>query len=420
MNIHKKNAAAIVNKILSLESSSASLISSMRKFTADYIFPVSSSPLPKGIVVVADDGEILSVFPASSPGAAEGAEHHRGIICPGFVNTHCHLELSYLKGKIPPGGGLDTFIKEVEELRRKASDDEREQCMRDAEKEMFENGIVAVGDICNTASSFQIKREHKMRYHNFIEVYGFDPARSGNAFEHGLRLLSMPGGQPGSVTLHAPYSASVPLMEKIAELSAASGAPLSFHNQENKDEDELYVTGRGRIMERLKYFGIDTSSWKPTGMSALRSVLPHLPASVKIQLVHNTFTSPEDIEWAESYSRMLWWCFCPGANLYIENCIPAFELFAARGVKITIGTDSLASNNTLSIVEELKIIESAYPAIPLETMIRWATLNGAEFLGFDKELGSIEPGKRPGLVLIEDADVKQFRLGEKSRVRRLC
>ncbi len=132
--------------------------------------------------------------------------------------------------------------------------------------------------------------------------------------------------------------------------------------------------------------------------------------------MHNTFTSKEDIEWARNYSDDIYWCFCPGANLYIEGELPNFQLFIDE--KCTIGTDSLASNRELSIIEELKLISKQNSDISLEILIKWATFNGAIFLNFD-ELGSIETGKTPGLNLIENLDLEKLRLRTNSTVKKI-
>jgi cytosine/adenosine deaminase-related metal-dependent hydrolase len=115
--------------------------------------------------------------------------------------------------------------------------------------------------------------------------------------------------------------------------------------------------------------------------------------------VHNTFTSLEDLQWATSQASNLFWCTCPNANLYIEDRLPDYNFFINEKAKVTIGTDSLASNKSLSVLDELKTISSHNPQIPLQTLLSWGTINGAEFLG-RTELGTIEKGKKPGLNLL--------------------
>ncbi len=163
---------------------------------------------------------------------------------------------------------------------------------------------------------------------------------------------------------------------------------------------------------------------RQTGLNSLQSTLPFLTYASKLLLVHNTFTSRNDIKLAEKQirnqesgitnpgsrskiqnpkSQILYWCTCPNANMYIENKLPNYNYFIEENVCVTIGTDSLASNRTLSVLDELKTIVKQYPEIPLQTLLLWATKNGADFLGF-AQLGTIEKGKRPGLNLLKNID----------------
>lgn len=388
----------------------------MRKLSADFIFPISQAPIPNGVVVVDSEGIILDVRQRKD-GEEPELEIHKGIICPGFVNTHCHLELSHLKGKIATGGGLDNFIKDIETFRT-TNPETIQEAIENAEREMLDNGIVAVGDISNGDASFLQKSKGRMKYHTFLEVYGFHPDKADTAFQRALNLYALlkkrPSDNTASITPHAPYSVSEALLKRIAAFALENQSILSIHNQENQDENALFLNKTGSILNRLKAFGIDTDWWQPTGKNSLPSVLPHLPSTQKTLLVHNTYTTLEDINWALSYNPNLYWCFCPNTNLYIENHLPDFHLFIDAGVRITIGTDSLASNNGLSILEELITISKHAPEIPLNTLLKWATWNGAAFLGFENVLGCIDKNKRPGLVLIQNINSPQAPLTAKT------
>jgi aminodeoxyfutalosine deaminase len=396
----------------------------VRTLSADYIFPISSDPIANGLVAIADNGEIMEVLePSHINYPTDGLEKHSGIICPGFINSHCHLELSYLKGKIPPGNGLPDFLTAVTQLRA-AGDEEIQESIRSAEKEMAEAGIVAVGDISNGAHSFAQKAKGNLKYYTFLELIGFSPDKAEAVYNKGLDLLlqyqQMEQENPAfkakaSLVPHAPYTVSGKLLKLIGNQCYADNGIISIHNQENQAENELYTLGTGKFKDFLGSFGIDTAHWRPTGFNSLPSVLAQLPKCNKILLIHNTFTSQKDIDWALNYTKMLYWCFCPKANLYIENRLPNIDLFLEKDLKITIGTDSLSSNDTLSVLEELKTISRHFPHIPLSTQLTWATKNGAELLGFDN-LGTIEKGKMPGLNLIKGIDLNKMELLRDSRV----
>ena len=396
----------------------------MRKISADYIFPVSSPPIKNGIVIVQDDGKIIDVTspPTSLLQERGEIEKYSGVIIPGFVNTHCHLELSYLKDKMPKGKGLDEFVTEVENIRRKFSEEEILNALVKAEDEMIKNGIVAVGDISNSDFSFHQKAKGKLKYHTFIEVLGFHPDRAEKAFQTGKQLQSKVQ-HPTSIVPHSPYAASEKLLQLINDEAGNSNGILSFHNQESEEENLLFQNKSGKILKRFEKWGIDASFFQPAKTNSLQFILPKLNKAKNILLVHNTYTSREDISWLKSNIQHLtsniFFCLCPNANLYIENRLPDIELFMNEGVKITIGTDSLASNDSLSVLDELKTISKHFPKIPFETLIIWATKNGAEFFGFEKELGTIEKGKKPGLNLITGIDLEKMKLSEKVAVRGL-
>jgi len=391
-----------------------------RKFSADYVIPVSSPPIRNGIVTTDVTGKILEINSPDSAITDTEIEIYNGIIVPGFVNAHCHVELSFLKNKIPEHKGLDEFILAIESLRL-ANEEEITAAISNADKEMFNEGIVAVGDISNKNHSFSLKAKSRILYHTFIEVFGFHPSRAESTFGNGINLLKELESFKShcSITAHAPYSASTPLLEKIRNYAEENNSALTIHNQETKDENLLFQNKTGKILQRLEKFGIDTSFFIPTGKNSLASILPFLPKKNKIQFVHNTFTTAEEIDEALAYNQNIFWCFCPNANLYIENRLPDIKMFFAKKAKCTIGTDSLASNHQLSVLEEMKSIQKNFPTIPLEEIIRWSTLNGAELLDFSQQFGSIEKDKTPGLVLISDIEFAENQLTEKSKATRL-
>ncbi|MBI4946000.1 MAG: amidohydrolase family protein [Bacteroidetes bacterium] len=396
----------------------------MRIISADYIFPVSSPPIKNGVVIVDDEGVITSP-PTPLQGERGDIDRCDGIIVPGFVNTHCHLELSYLKDKMPRGKGLDEFVSEVEGIRRNFSEAEIMDALVKAEDEMIQNGIVAVGDISNSDISFQQKAKGKLKYHAFIEVLGFHPDKAEKAFEKGkqLQVESYKLKVESSITPHSPYAASEKLLELINKAAASSNGILTFHNQESEEENLLFQSKSGKILKRFEKWGIDAEFFQHTQANSLQFILPKLNKAKKILLVHNTYTSHEDISWLKSniqyLSSNIYFCFCPNANLYIENRLPNIKMFMNEGMNITIGTDSLASNDSLSVLDELKTISNHFPKIPFEILITWATKNGAEFLGFEKEFGTIEKGKKPGLNLITGIDLGKMKLSEKVEVKRL-
>ena len=176
----------------------------------------------------------------------------------------------------------------------------------------------------------------------------------------------------------------------------------------------------GELFDILKSIGIDFTNWKQTGKTSLQSTLTLLPKNNKTLLIHNTFTTEKDIDFALNYfgtNKAVYWVLCPNSNLYIENRLPKIERFIKNNLNIAIGTDSLASNDKLSILDELKTIGKNFPNISFTELIKWATLNGANALNFDSNLGSIDIGKNPGINLISNFDFKNMRLLDESEVK---
>lgn len=389
----------------------------MQQFLADYIFTGNSAPIKNGVVIVDDNGLILEILnPAVDEINWQNVKKYEGIICPGFVNTHCHLELSYLKGQLNENKKLHGFIEEIILKRELFTEEIRLQKMIVAEQEMINNGIVAVGDISNGTLTFDLKRKSKLYFHTFIEVFGSDPSIANQAFNHALATFnSYFDKTKASITPHATYSVSDQLTQLINAHCIENKSLVSIHNQESESENEFFKEGKGKLFDFLNIAEKTNGEFVPTNQNSLPSFLSKYNDLSKILLVHNTFTEQKDIAWANQFSNNIYWAFCPNANMYIEGNQPDYLLFLNE--KCTIGTDSLASNWSLSILDELKTITKNAPKIPLETLIKWATFNGAEFLGLEKQFGSIEKGKKPGLNLIEKIDLENLSLLDNSEIQ---
>ncbi|MCG3165793.1 MAG: Aminodeoxyfutalosine deaminase [Bacteroidia bacterium] len=394
----------------------------MRYLSADFVFPISQPPIKNGVVAVDDDGTIVEVHSPQS--IVHSVERYRGILCPGFVNTHCHLELSHMKGAIPEKTGLTGFIQNFVAARKTFSYEQIEKGIEAGEKEMLQNGIVAVGDICNVKDTFKQKAKQNLRYYNFIEAFDFLPDNTEKEIQRVksvvAELKEIFHNAEYAVVPHAPYSVSEILFKILTTISfSKSQKILSIHNQESEEENKMFIDKEGKFLKLFQSFGMDFSQWEPSGTTSLETILPYFSKEENLLLVHNTYSDVDDIAFAEAYSEKIFWCTCPNANIYIENKLPDYNLFLAAGAKITIGTDSLASNYTLSILDEMKTIAKYFPEIKLEILLEWATLNGSQALGFQNELGSFEKGKNPGVILIEKLNMENISLKSDSKVKRL-
>ena len=385
-------------------------------YSADFILPASSEPLKNGTVAVGADGTIMGLYPEDSMVLQDvKVDKLKGIIVPGFINAHCHLELSHLHNQIPEKEGLIPFIKKV--INSRKSVENSEEVMQKADRQMWENGIVAVADIANTIESKKVKEASPIYYYTFVELLSFEPDKAKDTFRDGLELLEQFSPLHASIVPHAPYSASKELFRFIGKFCGESGSPLTIHNQESEDENKLYRYKSGDFLNFYKELNINIDFFKPQARNSIQSIIPLIPVQQKTMLVHNTCTSLKDIYFILRSNRDVTWCFCPNANLYIENRLPKVEMFQYHDFNITLGTDSLASNNKLCILSELITLHANFPGLSLTETITWATINGAKFLGVENQIGSIEKGKRPGLNLI--TQVNGLKLSADSKIQKL-
>jgi cytosine/adenosine deaminase-related metal-dependent hydrolase len=355
------------------------------------------------VVVTTKDGTIVDITLASEAG--EDIQELDGLLCPGFINAHCHLELSHLKDAIPTETGLSEFVKQIVP-KRAAAQEVIEAAIEAAENEMYNNGIVAVGDICNTADTIAAKTKGKIAYYNFVEIYGLDPLLATQKMNEGLLLQAQyeAANLKAVVIPHASYSVPAALLELLAKNYGSN--TISIHNQETKAENDFFEKKIGAFVDMYARVGVDLDFFTPTKTTSLKSVLPYLKDAVKTIWVHNSFTSESDIKAVQATNTDAYWCLCPNANQYIENTMPPVQLLREQHANIVIGTDSYASNWSLNMLDELKRIQAHNSQIPLAEMLTWITSNGARALQMEDKLGSIELGKRPGLVLIENCSNK--------------
>ena len=389
----------------------------MRIIQASFIVPLNGEIIENGYLFIEQDGTLIHVTDQAPITSDFEVEVYDGVLCPGFVNTHCHLELSHMKGLIPEASGLPEFVNQIPSLRNKSTENPLE-AMAAGNNEMSQAGIVAVGDICNTSDSLNIKKDSALKYHSFVEVFGLDKNKNKELVIKGEAIVQQyeSQGQDCSITPHAPYSMSPQLLEGV--YASSKGKLLSIHHQETKSENEMFLESKGDLVNLYEKRALDISaqiSFKKS--SSEYSLLQYLPKNQKVLLVHNTYSESSDIDLIENHFSNAYWCTCPKANWYIERKLPNYDFWIDKKLKITVGTDSLASNDSLNILEELKLIQKHYAHIPTEELLRWASKNGADFFGYSG-LGTFTKGTKPGVLLIEN--VEGMMLTEQSRIKVLA
>lgn len=348
--------------------------------------------------IIADDGET--------------SENYAGILCPGFINSHCHLELSHLKDKVAEGEGMVQFLIDVVHARKNA-DEGKMEAIRKAERELWENGINGVADICNTTDTVSLKNKSLTRWYNLIEVINFYDSSLEKQLQVSNSVLNEfeNAGLRAALSPHAPYSISNATYAAINARTA--NKIISIHNQESKAENDLFISGDTDFLRLYREFADGRSPFEATGKSSLLTWLPHFTNGQTILLVHNTYITDDDLHFAnghaDKYGLNLVFCLCPNANLYIESTMPPIDLLLKNNCRIVVGTDSYSSNHQLSIAEEIKTIRKHFPSIPLSTLLKWATSNGADAMRWN-DLGRFTKGAKPGVILLDENNLAVTRI----------
>lgn len=373
----------------------------MRRIASHYA--LINGELRRGIVVEVDDlGTITSITQHDNIDALHSVEFYPGVLMPGMVNAHCHLELSYLRGAIAEGTGFAGFAREIGRVRGAYTNEERLHAASVADSEMWNEGVEAVVDIANDELVMPIKERSKIDYLTLFEAFGLMLQTPD------VQLSMARRSNRAGVTPHSTYSLQdAPFRAIVNEGSH----PLSIHLLESEDESALYEH-RGSLWEWYARMGweCDFLHYGSPAERVARSLTQRRP----LILVHGCMATARDIELLRAPSPT--WVLCPESNRYISGIRPPVQLFRRMGVNIALGTDSLASARRLSMVDNMRLLGDD---MPLAELLTCATLNGARAMGIDATKGSIEVGKRPGLVVLAGLDLHNLRLTHDSRTERV-
>lgn len=372
----------------------------MKRYTAEYVYTLSGDPVPRGFVEVDEDGTILRTG-ACDPGETVD----EGILCPGFVNAHCHVELSYMKGLFRKGTGMAGFIDQINALRDTSSLEDKVAALKEAMDSMWAQGVQAMADISNCDDSFAVKATHPMYTRTFLEVFGAVPGECDSVME-GVRQLQQKAhsfGLDAAPTPHSCYTMSPQLVSASSAAGLEDGF-LSFHSEESDEEEQMMKTGSGPMWDNRIANGIPTPP--VTGTTSLEYFLERLraaglgkPVKGHVLLVHECCLTPEGAAAARGALESPFLAVCPLSNQFIHNMLPPIPVMRESGIPICVGTDSLSSNDQLNMLWELECLQKAYD-VPMQELLTWACLNGARFLGKEDVMGTLEPGKKPGVVRI--------------------
>jgi aminodeoxyfutalosine deaminase len=392
-------------------------------YRAAWVLPIAGPVIRDGWVAV-DGGRIAdcgaaSDVPAGNP-APQPFNGRPFAILPALVNAHTHLEFSYTRGMIPPGGSFGEWVSALVALRRKHPDPAAPQILdaaRAAIAQARESGTGLVGDISNTLVAVGLLQEAHMPARVFHEVLGFnlpDPRAVVRAACERLVSLEPSDIVRVNITPHAPYSVAPAMFFEIERVLAAdSNAVASIHLGESPEEIVFLRSGGGGIRAALESIDAWNTSWQPPGCGPVEYMDSFGLLTPRLLAVHGVQFRDDDLARLRAAGATL--VTCPRSNRWVGAGDPDVAGFYRSGVRVAIGTDSLASVEDLNLFSEMAQIRALGPDIPARAIVGSATRIGAEALGFGAEYGTIEPGKRAALIAVRLPDgvddVEEYLVG---------
>lgn len=371
-----------------------------KRFAARNVVLGGGEVLHNGVLEIGEDGTILSIGTLSDIEAKQsGLEIVEGYLCPGFVNAHTHTELAFLDKLFLPGGSMAAFLRQIDTMRLQFS----EETVRGSQAVEFETfrkeGIVGYADISNDASTVYFKKNECFRSVSFVEMFGVNAPLAEVAYSVGQDVLAAyrAAGISAYMTPHATYSVSARLWELLQKDLEA--APIfSLHYAETAQEIDFLERRTGAIYNLFhKDWGREVEAY---GLGDIERLLKYYGALGKrILLVHCVRMSAAMLDFVKQYCPEATIVPCPESNLFIEGRLADYAMLRHSGVRIAVGTDSLSSSPSLSMLRQLQVINAYYPSIPIEELIAWSTYNGAQGCMFT-DLGKLEVGAHPGVNML--------------------
>jgi aminodeoxyfutalosine deaminase len=377
---------------------------------ARWVIPMTGPVIADGAVAVAGD-RIVAVGPATAVWQGRNSkgrrndetllvDHGDGAIIPALVNTHLHLEFSALRGAIPPQADLPAWLQAAIAAFSQLSPEVIDQGVKEGIAELRRFGIILAAEVSNTGRSLPLLAGSGLDFHYFYECLGFDlltetPLMNDFPFLAQEEIAAL----PVSAAAHAPYSVSGPLFRRIKAWNRERGRLTSVHLAESRQESFFLQEGEGPLQELLAHRGRWYEGFVPPGCSPA-VYLDRLDFwDDKTLAVHGVWLEEADRELLAR--RGVWLCLCPRSNRHSGAGLPDLTALQKAGVRLTIGTDSLASCDDLNLFNDINILYNNYPEVPIAALLAMATQNGAAALQRDHDLGSLEPGKKAAMLFLD-------------------
>jgi cytosine/adenosine deaminase-related metal-dependent hydrolase len=374
----------------------------MRRIAANFAFD-GNNWIEKPLLLLDENGLILKID-TFSPAKSEPAqtEFYNGMLVPGFINAHTHLELSYSNLNWQEKTGIPGFIEHVRNIRRTRGRADKSQ-IRKAIRKMKNSGTVGLVDVVNSGESLELLHNSGMRVMGMMEYIALSSLKIRDQHKHFMSLKTCYPEIQFVNALHSPYALTTDNFNLLKSIFADEQFIAGLHFLESADELDLYQ-GKGRLLELYRQIEPAYESVLP-GNVPIRELMHFFAGAKQVLFVHNTFITREEAESIKNMSKQSrqkpGFVLCPRSNQNISNSLPPFDILRETGLPIMLGTDSLLSAQSLSVFDELMNVHELRNDIPLDELLQWITKNPADMMKWDDKLGSLEAGKTPGVNLIE-------------------
>ncbi|MHC4696466.1 MAG: amidohydrolase family protein [Planctomycetota bacterium] len=369
---------------------------------ARYIVPVDAPPIENGAVLI-ENGRIAVVGPARTLSGKPVTDYGDAVICPGFVNAHTHLELSRLAGRIPPTPDFIAWLRRVlqEKTNHPPTREGVNAAVREGLSQSIASGVTMIGDITrNPAWAREVFSGSVMRGVSFGEVIAIGSRRDmlTEYLEAAASVEHQTDSMRIGISPHAPYSVEPDAMRACALRAKDIGAPTCIHLLESADEELFTRTREGPFADYLRELGIWDDQIPASACTPVELAVRTGAVGPRTIIAHANYVSDDDIAQIASGGASV--AYCPRTHKPFGHPPHRFRDMLAAGINVCIATDSLASNPSLSVLDELRFLRNLYPDFPADTLLAMGTLRGAQALGLSDVAGSITVGKPANLIVI--------------------